>query len=102
MDLPLLGAVLLTGISWGAHLWGKKEEPAAINPPCACHCECIADKSEAYSIKVWLLVFALLFSWAIFGAYWIWVFTLRPAEISVPKGKGKRGVLGSELALTLK
>ena len=101
MDLPLLGAALIVGISWGSHIWGHKPESIAPVAPCICHCECAATRAESSTVKLWFLLVILILSWIGFGLCWALCSSREVGVSSTAKGKGKKGVLGGSLALTL-
>ena len=101
MDLPLLGAAVALGISWGGHIWGQRPDVRPLTTPCICHCECASVSDNYPSLKLWILVALLAVSWIGFGIFWL-QWTSRDKTLELPtKGKGKKGVTGSTLALTL-
>ena len=101
MDIPLLGATLLVGLSWGAQFWGSKPEARAAVAPCVCHCECASPPESSIGIKLWIAVILLVGSWICFFAVWLVASQRERNSSPIAKGKGKRGVLGGSLALTL-
>ena len=100
MDVALLVAVLVIGFFWGSYVWGSKPEKPTI-APCVCHCDCLANPSSGVGGRELFAWFTLGLSWLVFCGHSLYCWKVESA-FEGTKGKGKRGVLGSNLALTLK
>ena len=100
MDWALAGALILLGVSLGSSILGGS--PAKVEPqPCVCKCECSGDTSPSYlggfqGVVIAFLIFCLC---ALAGIVW---FLIHSQPVFEAKGKGKKGVLGVQAALTLK
>ena len=101
MDLPFAGSLVLLGASLGGSWFGGSSDKL-VSQPCLCQCECKTEQSGVFSwgLNSSIILFLCLLVITLGISLW---YQLHSGEVlSEAKGKGKKGVLGVQAALTLK
>ena len=99
MDWPFAGSLVLLGASVGTSWNSVQRAPLS---PCVCHCECTSEDRpvQSWALSNWIIISLSLIILVLSGFCW-WRLSTGAAFESKGKGKGKRGILGGQAALTL-
>ena len=95
------GSLVLLGASLGG-LWFGGSSDKIVSQPCLCQCECKTERSGSFSWSLNSSIILILCLLVITLGISRWYQLHSGQVVSEAKGKGKKGVLGVQAALTLK
>ena len=100
MDWPFAGALVLLGASFGSSVGGANSHIKTGVPPCVCHCECVSEGESpaGFGLSSVIIAFLLVVIAVLSFLHW-WRYP--SPQVIEAKGKGKKGVLGGQAALTI-